>query len=281
MFQPLHQDHAIETVILRLTGSGEMTEHERQSLDAGYEKYWKAVLPKVILGQVMKFAVGLTPIAEERPKPLRPTQYVEFMRTGQAAWWMEISGPTITIGCAQYGGWKSVSEKAYQLFSSVGKTLGNTHPLAQVRSAELTYQDLLVWHGDSEAYDPQLAIRKEQIPPKAKRSKMWHTGEGWVEDPDGERILERFHIGAELHAEEKPVRPIVKVVTTAIWGFGETTPRLSLDRAFGKIHSVDGKASDGRAVYDSLHRRLHALLEGLITEEIAERIGLSQPGELS
>lgn len=277
MFQPLHRDHAIETVILRLTGSGQMTEHERASLDAGYEKYWKAVLPTVRQGHVMEIAVGPTPLVDDRPKPLAPTQYIEFKRTGQAAWWMEISGRTITIGCAQYGGWKSVSNKAYELFASVGKVIGQYHPIAQICSAELTYQDRFVWHGSESNYDPTLAIREEGIPAKAGTSKMWHKGEGWIEDPDEERILERFRIGAELHTEGQKACPIVKVETTAIWGFGETTARLRLDRAFGKIHSVDENEKNGRDVYDELHQRLHALFRNLITEEIATRIGMNQP----
>ena len=89
MFKPLHQDHAIESVILRLTGSGEMTEHERSILDEGYEKYWKAVLPTVNQAPVMEIAMGPMPLVEGRVKPLAPTHYVEFMRTGKAAWWME------------------------------------------------------------------------------------------------------------------------------------------------------------------------------------------------
>ena len=279
MFKPVHQDHAIESVILRLTGSGEMMEHERASLDGGYEKYWKPVLPTVNQAQVMEIAMGPTLLVEGRPKPLAPMQYIEFMRTGKAAWWMEIAGPTITIGCTRYGGWKGVSRKACELFASVGKTLGNAHPLAQIRSAELTYQDLLVWHGADDAYDPKLAIREERIPVQARKSKEWHIGEGWVDDPGGDRILERFQIGAELRGEGNQVRPIIQVETTAIWGFGATSARLNLDRAFGNIHSVDGKDSDGRAIYDGLHGRNHRLFGNLITEEIAGRIGLSQPGE--
>ena len=278
MFKPLHQDHAIESVILRLTGSGEMTEHERANLDEGYEKYWKAVLPTVNQAPVMEIAMGPTPLVEDRVKPLAPTHYIEFMRTGKAAWWMEIVGPTITIGCAQYGGWKSVSRKAYELFANVGKTLGNTHPLAQIRSAELTYEDLLVWHGADDAYDPKLAIREKRIPAQVGNSKEWHVGEGWVEDPEGERILERFQIGAELRREGNLTSPIIRVTTTAIWGFGGTSGHLKLDRAFGNIQSVDGKDNDGRAVYEGLHERIHALFGDLITEEIAGRIGLSQPG---
>lgn len=278
MFKPLHRDHAIEAVTLRLTGSGEMTEHERARLDKGYEKHWKAALPTVRRGHVTEIAVGPTRLVDDRPKPLAPTQYVEFKRTGQAAWWMEVAGPTITVGCAQYGGWKSVSDKAYGLFAGVGTVLGSDHPLAQICSAELTYQDLFVWHGPEATYDPKLVIRKERIPSKAGNSKMWHIGEGWLEDADRECISERFQIGAELRANGQTVRPIVKVVTTAIWGFGNATARLRLDKAFGETHSVDGSESDGRAVYDTLHQRIDALFRNLVTEEIATRIGMSQPG---
>ena len=256
-----------------------MTEHERATLDEGYEKYWKAVLPTVNQASVMEIALGPTPLVEGRVKPLAPTQYVEFMRTGKAAWWMEIAGPTITIGCAQYGGWKSVSRKAHELFASLGKTLGNAHPLAQIRSAELTCQDLLVWDGTDDTYDPKLAIRESRIPEQARNSKEWHIGEGWVEDPERERILERFQIGAELRGEGKRKRSIIQVVTTAIWGFGGTSVSLKLDRAFGNIQSVDRKENDGRAIYEELHRRTHALFGTLITEEMARRVGFSQPGE--
>lgn len=279
MFEPLHRDHSIDTVILRLTGSGEMTEQERANLDRGYEKYWKAVLPTVNQAQVMEIAMGPTPLVDERSKPLAPTQYAEFMRTGKPAWWMDIAGPTITIVCAQYGGWNSVSRKAYELFSSVGKTLGGAHPLAQIRSAELTYQDLLVWRGADDAYDPKLAIREERIPLKAKRSKIWHIGEGWIESADEEQVLERFQIGAELRAEGNRASPIIQVVTTAIWGFGATSAHLRLDRAFGNIHPVDRNDSDGRSIYGGLHQRTHRLFGNLITEKIAGKIGLNQPGE--
>lgn len=281
MFKPLHQDHAIESVTFRLTGSGEMAEHERTILDGGHEKYWKPVLPSVNQAQVLEIALGPTPLVDGRPKRLAPTQYVEFTRTGQAAWWMEIAGTLITVGCTQYGGWQSASEKAYGLFDGLGKTLGDAHPLGQIRSAELTYQDLFVWHGTDDAYDPKLAIRKDRMPKDAKNSKEWHLGEGWVEDPDGQRILERFQIGAELRQEGDQTRPIIQVVTTATWGFGATNAPLRLGRAFGSIQSVDRKESDGRDIYDRLHRRTHALFGTLITEEVAERIGLDKLGESS
>ena len=136
MFKPLHQDHAIESVTFRLTGSGEMAEHERTILDGGHEKYWKPVLPSVNQAQVLEIALGPTPLVDGRPKRLAPTQYVEFTRTGQAAWWMEIAGTMITVGCTQYGGWQSASEKAYGLFDGLGKPSATLIPSgkSEVRS---------------------------------------------------------------------------------------------------------------------------------------------------
>lgn len=253
-----------------------MAEHERATLDDGYQKYWKAVLPTMTQAQVIKIVVGPTPINDGTPKPLVPTIYVEFMRTGKPVWWMEIDGLTITIGCAQYGGWQSVSRKAYGLFAGVGKTLGS-HPLALIRSAELTYQDLLVWDGPKDAYDPKLAIQEKRIPEQARDSTEWHVGQGWVADPEGERILQRFHVGA-LRSDENHRRPIIRVLTTAIWGFGATGTPMRLDEAFQDGHSDIGNER-GRAVYDDLHRRVHVLFGNLITKRVAERIGLNHPGE--
>ena len=276
MFKPLHQNHAIETVIFRLTGSGEMAEHERANLDEGYNKYWKAVLPTTSQAQVIKIVMGPAPLEDETPKSLVPTQYVEFMRTGKPAWWMEIDGSTITIGCAQYGGWKSVSRKAHGLFASVGKTL-ERHPLAQIRSAELTYQDLFVWDGPDHAYDPKRAIQESQIPERARDSKEWHIGQGWIDDPEGDRILERYHVGA-LRSEENHMRPVIRVVTTAIWGFGATGTGMRLDKAFQDGHSGNENEC-GRTVYEDLHQRVKVLFGNLITQKIADQIELNQPGE--
>ena len=274
MFKPLHRDHAIEKMTLRLTGSGEMAEQERPKLNEGYEKYWQKVLPSESQAQVVEVAMGPAPTVDDKPKALAPTHYVEYLRTGQAGWWMEISGQTITVECVQYGGWESASRRAYGLFDGVGKTLGKAHPLAQIRSVELTYHDLFVWDGADDAYDPKLAIRPRRIPAEAGTSKEWHLGEGWVEDPDAQRILQRFQIGAERRKAGNRMRPVIQVVTTAVWGFGATNARLVLHDAFRGLHAVGGSSGDGRAVCEDMHVRTHALFATLITEEIAARIGL-------
>ena len=54
---------------------------------------------------MIEFAMGPTPIMDGFPKSLAPTMYIEYSRTGNAAWWMEIAGPMIMIGCTQYSGW--------------------------------------------------------------------------------------------------------------------------------------------------------------------------------
>lgn len=285
MFKPLHHDHAIESVIFRLTGKGEMMEHERINLQKGYQKYWQAVLPKEIKGHLMEISLGPAPLVDDRPKPLAPTKYVEFSRTGNLAWWMEIAGRTITIGCTQYAGWKNVSSKAFGLFSNFAKTLDTDHPLAQICSAELTYVDLLQWVGGKQAYKPELAIQKFRLPRTVLSSKTtpnlreWHLGEGWVDDPEAERVLERFQISSLLQPNGDQIHPIIRIETTAIWGFGTPKSRLNLNRAFDNIQEVTKNGIDGRTKYNELHARVKSLLGTLITENLANQIGLQKSGE--
>ena len=280
MFKPLHHDHAIESVIFRLSGKGGMMEHERLILEQAYETHWKSALPRASQGHVMEVAMGPTPLVEGLPKPLAPTTYTECLRDGTAAWWMEIAGPMITIGCTQYTGWERVSGKAFELFSAMAKTLNSNHPLAMICSAELTYVNILRWEGTEQKYDPRLAIQESRVPRKALNLKEWHFSEGWLDDPERERILERFQIAAALQSDGSRVDPIIRVETTAIWGFGQSETRLKLNRAFDKIQEVDGEFTDGRAKYNELHGRVKLLFGTLISEELAGQIKLQESGEL-
>lgn len=280
MFKPLHHDHSIESVIFRLHGKGGMMEHERLNLQNGYEAYWKSVLPRSSQAHVMEFAIGPTPLVDGLPKPLAPTTYTECLRNGNAAWWMEIAGPVITIGCTQYSDWERVSSKVFELFNALAKTLSSDHPLAMICSAELTYVNILRWDGTEQEYNPRLAIQESRVPRKALNLKEWHLSEGWLDDPERERILERFQISAELQRDGSRVDSIIRVETTAIWGFGETETRLKLNRAFDKIQEVGGEFTDGRAKYNELHRRVKSLFGTLITKDLADRIELQKSGEL-
>ena len=285
MFKPLHHNHAIESVIFRLTGKGEMMENERTNLQNGYEKYWKAILPKEIQAHLMGISLGPTPLVGDTPNPLAPTRYVEFSRTGNAAWWMEIASDTITIGCSQYAGWDKVSGKAFGLFSALAKALDTNHPLAQICSAELTYVNLLKWVGAEQAYEPQLAIQEPRLPRTVARSKTasalkeWHLSEGWVRDPETERVLERFQISSMLQRNGDQIQPIIRIETTAIWGFGMSTSHFNLTKAFENIQEVNGDGIDGRIKYDELHERVKLLFGTLITENLADLIGLRKSGE--
>ena len=173
-----------------------------------------------------------------------------------------------------------MSDKAFELFRALAKTLTSDHPLAMICSAELTYVDKLRWDGAEREYNPCLAIQESRIPRKALNLKEWHLSEGWLGDPDRERILERFQISAELQRDGSRVDPIIRVETTAIWGFGQSETRLKLNRAFDKIQEVDGEFTDGRAKYNELHGRVKLLFGTLISEELAGQIELQESGEL-
>ena len=87
-------------------------------------------------------------------------------------------------------------------------------------------------------------------------------------------------ITAQRQGDGSRARPIIRVETTAIWGFGDVRPRLSLNMAFNKLQEVNGKNIDGRAKYNELHALVKILLGNLITEDLAERICLHKSGEL-
>lgn len=276
MFKPLHPGHAIHSVIFRLTGDGAIGQHEQATLDDGYQKYLKAALPSERSAQQMVVAaVGPTP--PEGTVPLEPKLYADFARTGEAAWWMEVVGPVITVGCSQYGGWSSTRAKACKLLRGLGKTLGAGHPLAQIRSVELTYQNLFTWDGPGRDSDPKLVIHGDQIPKKAERSKEWNRSEGWVNDIQECRVLERFQIAAELYRHGNRINPVIQIVTSAMWGYGENPKRLDLETAFGTLDSNFQSTCDGRAIFEDLHERSHGIIRPLVTNEIADLIGLPQP----
>lgn len=88
MFKPLHKEHAIESVIFRLMGLGEMTEHERVLLDRGYEDCWKAVLPAVNRGQVMEISMAPRLLTDERQNRLhRPSMSNSSVRAKPLGGW--------------------------------------------------------------------------------------------------------------------------------------------------------------------------------------------------
>ena len=280
MFEPLHAGHSVRSVIIRATGSGNMMETERAHLQQEYAKRWKSVLPAEQVAQQIQVTVGVTAriAGSDDPLPLAPTLYVDYTPSGAAAWWMEIGTGIVTIGTNQYTRWSDIWHKAIGLLKHVGDMMGAGHPMGQIRSLELTYEDMFVLrNNDTNAGClPDQVIKEQWIPDKAKDSKEWHIGQGWVEDPTDKRILERFQISGVIVEESGASLPAITIQTTAIQGFGDRRPILKLTDSFRHLYDVNDGSPTGPGIGDELHQRTKDLLKHLLVPEMARRIGLTQ-----
>lgn len=279
MFEPLHAGHSVRSVIIRATGSGSMMETERPNLQQEYVKRWKSVLPAEQVAQQIQVTVGVTAkiAGSDDPQPLAPTLYVDYTPSGVAAWWMEIGAGVVTIGTNQYTRWSDIWGKATGLLKHVGEMMGAGHPMGQIRSLDLTYEDMFVLRSDDASANcvPEQVISEQWIPDKAKDSKEWHTGQGWVDDPTGKRILERFQISGVVVQEDGVSRPAITIQTTAIQGFGDRFPILKLTDGFRHLFDVNDGSPTGQGMGNELHQRTSGLLKKLLVPQMAQRIGLT------
>ena len=280
MFEPLHGHHSIRSVVIRATGSGSMMETDRPNLQREYANRWKSVLPAEQVSQQIQIAVGVVakvPGSDE-PEPLAPTQYADYTPSGEAAWWMELGHNVVTIGTSQYTNWSSIWGKTTGLLTHVGKTLGSGHPMGQIHTLELTYDDMFVWNRNdaSDICAPEQAIDGNWMPKRAKSAKEWHSGQGWIDDPSGKRILERFQIsGVIAQAVNGDSRPAITIQTTAIQGFGGRKPIFELAKCSSTLHEINSDRSVGaHRIGNDLHDRTKRLLHELLVPTMSNRIGL-------
>ena len=280
MFKPLHGNHSIQSVLIRATGGGPMMESDRPNLQRGYVNRWKAVLPAKQESQQIQITlgVGARVSGSDSPEPLAPTMYVEYTSSGEAAWWMEVGHNMITIGTTIYTNWLDIWRKATGLLEHVGKTLGSEHPMGKILTLELTYEDVFMWDDDSasDTYTPEQVIKEDSIPDQAKGSKEWHSGQGWVVDPSGERTLERFQIsGVMAQSEDEESRPAIVIHTTATRGFGGSKPIFELAKCSRKLHAINsGRVASAHNIGNDIHDRTKQMLHRLLTPRMSQDIGL-------
>ena len=276
MFRPLYKELSIQSVRLCLIGAGELAETDRLTIQKGYEEQWGAALPKEHVGGTMQITVGPEGVSAQAAKSFAPTQYVEYTRAGEPVWWMELANNHAIIGCTKYSGWEKVGRKAYALFDALGKTLRADHPFGTVMSAELTYEDVFLWEGGPNGYDPREVVREEWIPHDREAGMEWHAGQGWVRDPDGRRILERFQVGGVIGKGRTDPQPAILITTTVLEGFGTNETLTTLSRGFGHMHLVGDGPRTGRKICDELHERAKNVFRRLVTDDTARRVGLDQ-----
>ena len=261
-----------------------MLEDERPKLEREHAKRWAPILPASRIAQRIDVTVGPTAKvagAEDPPQALAPTLYADYARSGVAAWWMEIGpGAVVTVGTSEYTRWRDVWGKASRLLQQVGEALGAGHPMGHVRSLELTYEDEFVPKAGSGASDcaPEQIIDTAWMPKQVGASQEWHAGQGWVVDPTGKRLLERFQVaGVVRQDQDGRKRPAITIQTTAVQGFGNQCEMLSLSESFKHLSAVhgDGLTGTGMSVGEALHASTSRLFKSLLCPTMAARIDLA------
>ena len=276
-FRTVHEEHAIEHVVMKVTTKGHIWQHELETLQKAYRQYWQNILPKMEMAQLVKIDFGPRIAGQERQEPLAPTRYAQYGRDGNPVWWMALNANVIEVVCREYSNWKTVSHKAHQLLALLGRAVGEEHLFRQVQSVELTYQDCLIWEGRPGTMAPEEGIQKQWIPAQRGSKNLWHSEQGWArEDSNGETWLERWNIGAIREADpgDGTIRDKVRILTTGVWGFGGARQGFDLQRGYGNIRAIDTKQADGRSISTELHARTKDLFGSLITEPIARKINL-------
>ena len=265
-----------------------MLEDERPQLEREYAKRWESILPASRIAQGIEVTLGPTAKvagAEDPPQALAPTLYADYGRTGVAAWWMEIGpGAAVTVGTSEYARWGDFWGKASRLLQQVGDALGAGHPMGRVRSLELTYEDEFVAKVGGEGQDcaPEQVIDMAWMPKQVGAGQEWHAGQGWVTDPTGKRMLERFQVAGVVRREQDGCkRPTITIQTTAVQGFGNQCEILSLSESFKHLSALggDGLTGIGKSVGDALHASTGRLFKSLLCPTMAKRIGL--PGDVA
>jgi len=139
---------------------------------------------------------------------------------------------------------------------------------AAINAVKLEYWDRFVWTGLQTDMDPALLLRENLrlvAPFVVQKGKVWHSHCGWFEPgPAGCRRLTNVNVDVVDVAvrPNEPLRPTIGIYTM-----------LQDDHSVGGATRINEVVSVSSKLH-GLHSALKALLDSIISEEMAERISL-------
>lgn len=274
-FRTRHKEHSITQVSMRLETQAPLWEDERQTLEKGAHRAWANILPRKEVAQV----ITIGPQRQGERQPLAATRYLQFGRDGTPSLWMGIDGNMVEVVANQYSSWTGVTNKIYQLLYMLGDIMHESHAFRKVKAVELTYEDWFIWDDTDQPIAAEEAIREEWLPKEIDPARFWHTGQGCTDpkaDKHGKVMLDRWEASRrDQNNGAGAVEQGIRLVTTSIWGFGNTNGGgFDLKRGYGNVSMVGKGEPEGKRIGNILHERTKRLYGGVVTNDIAERVNL-------
>lgn len=281
MFRPIHENNAIQTVHFAVETTDLWLERDQEVIQAG-AKEWKAVLPmENVVTPMLTVQTGTTVTGPGQPASLRPMNIVAYGRSmpnGTVEWELVFQGNAIQITTRSYSRWEHTWGVAERLLEAVGRALKDRS--TEIKTAELTYQDVFVWDGRSEKYNlEELVTTDEGLVGREikEKGKLWHWQMGWIMDQTNDspaQWLERIHLAGVRGPTPKGPRHMVTIETTTRAGHGSEQPLFTLQKGFRKIRAVENEGPAGSIVFEWMHRRCKDMIGRILKQEIQDRIGL-------
>lgn len=282
MFRPIHENNAIQTVRFAVETTDLWLERDQEVIQAGARE-WKAILPmENVVPPMVTVQTGPTVIGPgQQPASLRPMNIVVYGRSmpnGTVEWELIFQGNAIQIITQSYSRWKHTWRVAERLLEAVGRALKDRS--TEIKTVELTYQDVFVWDGRNEEYNLEELITTDdgligrEINTKGK---LWHWQMGWIMDKADDspaQWLERIHLAGVHGSTPEGPRYMVTIETTTRAGHGSEQPLFTLQRGFRKIHAAEDEGPAGSIAFEWMHQQCKAMIGRILKQEIQDRIGL-------
>jgi len=271
-FAPRHDNHAIAEVAFIVTLAQRPENEQMSRFAASYEAEWKEELPikDEITGQVLRFGNLPPNVPQVEQASLEGVNFRTLQRDGSLDWQVTVDGQSIRAHCGSYSRWANVWPTAYSYLERA--TSSFVSPQNPITSFGLQYIDEFVWDGDLGDYDAALlfdAASQHVLSHMTRSGPMWHLHQGWFEHEglvtEGRR-LEKIHIDA-IQQKGQTDRYPTRIDTTLRHDLSDLISDIAL--AFGGEESISWR------VFDAMHVRNKELLKSVLTEEMAERIGLN------
>ncbi|WP_313602471.1 TIGR04255 family protein [Rhizobium sp.] len=254
MFRPLNEDHAVESVKFALLFTRPLAPKTVAKVESRHE-LWRDALPAKSRLDVDVDVNGRTLKA--------PAVMFGFLKPdANPVWSMQVGANQIEVECFLYSRWQRVWETAREHFVGVLDIVAAAQEALQVRAMHLTVKDVfLSQDGPISAGD--MLKPSNKVPPHALTAKgPWNSYFSWLnEENEDIRTLHACDIDSSFDGEQSSVE-----VTHM------QTRNTGIDIPIGEICGTGFSRLD--AIMEAMHQSNKGFISELITNEMAERIGL-------